>query len=189
MYNSIQNKFQDKEDINKGQKIRILLADDHKLIRVGLKSLFTKHEDMTVVSEAENGKDAVEKIKTPEDLEKTLKEILDYALSKGIIREDSVVFKDLFDTRIMNTLLEKPSSIIKEFWDRYKISPKDATDYYYAFSKASDYIRTYRIKKDMKWVVNTEYGDMDITINLSKPEKDPKMIALAKTVKSTSYPK
>lgn len=169
-----------------------------KLVNYGLEKKLVKPEDkiytinmllMELGLDAYEEPETVEKIKTPEDLEKTLKEILDYALSKGIIREDSVVFKDLFDTRIMNTLLEKPSSIIKEFWDRYKISPKDATDYYYAFSKASDYIRTYRIKKDMKWVVNTEYGDMDITINLSKPEKDPKMIALAKTVKSTSYPK
>lgn len=169
-----------------------------KLINYGLEKKLVKSEDeiytinmllMELGLDAYEEPEAVDEIKTPEDLENTLKEILDYALSKGLIREDSIVLKDLFDTRIMNTLLEKPGSIIKEFWDKYKISPKDATDYYYELSKASDYIRTYRIKKDMKWAVSTEYGDMDITINLSKPEKDPKMIALAKTVKSTSYPK
>lgn len=169
-----------------------------KLINYGLEKKLVKPEDeiyttnmllMELGLDAYEEPEAVDEIKTPEDLENTLKEILDYALSKGLIREDSIVLKDLFDTRIMNTLLEKPGSIIKEFWDRYKISPKDATDYYYELSKASDYIRTYRVKKDMKWAVSTEYGDMDITINLSKPEKDPKMIALAKTVKSTSYPK
>ncbi len=169
-----------------------------KLINYGINKKLIKPEDkvyttnmllMELRLDSYEEPEVVDDIATPEDLENTLKEILDYALHYGIIEEDSVVLRDLFDTRIMNVLLEKPGSIIKEFWDKYKISPKDATDYYYEFSKASDYIRTYRIKKDMKWVVNTEYGDMDITINLSKPEKDPKMIALAKTVKSTSYPK
>lgn len=135
----------------------------------------------------------VEKVTSPEnnplDLEKTLKGILDYAVANGIITEDSVILRDLFDTKIMNTLVPRPSQVIKTFWEKYKISPKEATDYYYELSKASDYIRTYRIKKDMRWVVPTEYGDIDITINLSKPEKDPKMIALAKTMKSSSYPK
>lgn len=131
----------------------------------------------------------VSDICTPEELELTLQDILDYAVNAKLIEEDSIVLRDLFDTRIMNTLMPKPSQVIKTFRDKYNTSPKEATDYFYDLSRASDYIRTYRVKKDMKWVAPTEYGDIDITINLSKPEKDPKMIALAKTMKSTSYPK
>lgn len=131
----------------------------------------------------------VKKIETPSDLEETLKGILDYALEKNIIEEDSVVLKDLFDTKIMNALMPRPGEVIRAFGVKYEKSPKEATDYYYHLSKASDYIRTYRIARDKKWVVSTEYGDIDITINLSKPEKDPKMIALAGTMKSSSYPK
>lgn len=131
----------------------------------------------------------VKSIETPEDLEETLKGILDYAVEQGIIRQDSIVLRDLFDTRVMNVLVPKPSQVIHTFWEKYKESPKKATDYYYELSKATDYIRTYRITKDIKWVVPTEYGNIDITINLSKPEKDPKMIALAGTMKSASYPK
>lgn len=131
----------------------------------------------------------VKKIKTPSDLEETLKGILDYALEKNIIEQDSVVLKDLFDTKVMNALMPRPGEVIRIFREKYEKSPKEATDYYYRLSKASDYIRTYRIARDKKWVVSTEYGDIDITINLSKPEKDPKMIALAGTMKSASYPK
>lgn len=131
----------------------------------------------------------VKKIETPSDLEETLKGILDYALEKNIIEENSVVLKDLFDTKIMNALMPRPGEVIGTFWEKYEKSPKEATEYYYHLSKASDYIRTYRIERDKKWVVSTEYGDIDITINLSKPEKDPKMIALAGTMKSSSYPK
>lgn len=131
----------------------------------------------------------VQKIETPSDLEKTLKGILDYALEKNIVEQDSVVLKDLFDTKVMNALMPRPGEVIRAFREKYKKSPKEATDYYYGLSKASDYIRTYRIARDKKWVVSTEYGDIDITINLSKPEKDPKMIALAGTMKSSSYPK
>lgn len=131
----------------------------------------------------------IKRIETPQDLEETLREILCYAVEKGIIETDSVVFRDLFDTKVMNALVPKPSQVIREFWKRYEDSPKEATDYYYELCKATDYIRTYRIQKDMKWIAPTEYGDMDITINLSKPEKDPKMIALAGKMKSSSYPK
>lgn len=131
----------------------------------------------------------VKKIETPEDLEETLKGILDYVLKQGIIQQDSVVLRDLFDTKVMNVLVPKPSQVIHTFWEKYQESPKAATDYYYELSKATDYIRTYRIIKDKKWAVPTEYGDIDITINLSKPEKDPEMIALAGTMKSSAYPK
>lgn len=131
----------------------------------------------------------VKKIETPADLEETLEGILAYALERGIVEEDSVVLRDLFDTKVMNVLMPRPGEVIKTFREKYERSPKEATDYYYHLSKASDYIRTYRIARDKKWVVSTEYGDIDITINLSKPEKDPKMIALAGTMKSSSYPK
>lgn len=131
----------------------------------------------------------VPRIETAEDLEKTLCEILDDAAERGILKENTIVYRDLFDTRLMNTLVPRPSQVIRIFREKYAISPKTATDYYYDFSQASDYIRTYRIKKDVKWVVPTEYGSLDITINRSKPEKDPKMIALAGTMKSSSYPR
>lgn len=122
------------------------------------------------------------------DLESTLKELLDYAVSKGII-EDSIVYRDLFDTKLMNTMVKRPSEVIGEFKEKYKVSPKEATDYYYKLSKDTDYIRRYRVKKDLKWVTNTPYGDIDITINLSKPEKDPKAIAAARAMKQSGYPK
>lgn len=122
------------------------------------------------------------------ELEPVLKELLDYAAEKGLI-EDSVVYRDLFDTRLMNCLMPRPSQVIKAFKEKYAASPKEATDYYYKLSRDSDYIRRYRVRKDMKWVTKTEYGDIDITINLSKPEKDPKAIAAAKLAKQSGYPK
>lgn len=122
------------------------------------------------------------------ELEPVLKELLDYAVEKGLI-EDSVVYRDLFDTRLMNCLVPRPSQVIKTFKEKYAASPEEATDYYYKLSRDSDYIRRYRVCKDMKWVTKTEYGDIDITINLSKPEKDPKAIAAAKLAKQSGYPK
>lgn len=122
------------------------------------------------------------------DLETILKDILDYAVENGLC-ENSVVYKDLFDTKIMGILTPKPSEVRKNFNKLYETSPRLATDYYYKLSQDSDYIRRYRIKNDVKWITKTEYGDIDITINLSKPEKDPKAIAAALKMKSTSYPK
>ena len=122
------------------------------------------------------------------DLESTLKGLLDEAVKIGII-EDTVTCRDLFDTRLMNCLMPRPAQIQKEFWDRYEKDPQEATDYFYKLSQDSDYIRRYRVKKDRKWTVESEYGTIDITINLSKPEKDPKEIAAAKLAKSSSYPK
>lgn len=122
-------------------------------------------------------------------LEKTLNSMVDYAVEKGIVKEDSIVYRDLFDTKIMGKLIPRPSEVIHTFWEKYKESPKTATDYYYKLSQDSDYIRRYRIKRDLKWTTKTEYGDLDITINLSKPEKDPKAIAAAKLMKQSGYPK
>ena len=118
-----------------------------------------------------------------EDLEEILKELLDGAFKKGILKENSVVYRDLFDTRIMSMLLPRPGEVICKFRELYAKSPKEATDYYYKFSGDTDYIRRYRIKRDMKWEAPTGYGDLTITINLSKPEKDPKAIAAAKLMK------
>lgn len=122
------------------------------------------------------------------ELEDILGAILNYAIENGLC-EDGIVARDLFDTKIMGLLTPKPSEVIAKFDKLYKASPKDATDYYYDLSRASDYIRTYRVKNDQKWITKTEYGDIDITINLSKPEKDPKAIAMALKMKNSSYPK
>ena len=123
-------------------------------------------------------------------LEETLKELLDYAHESGVLPEDSVVFRDLFDTRLMNCLMPRPSEVVRTFWELYNgQSSQAATDYYYKLSQDSDYIRRYRVCKDMKWVTSTKYGDLDITVNLSKPEKDPKAIAAAKLAKQSGYPK
>ena len=104
-------------------------------------------------------------------LEEILKELLDYAAEKGILENNSVVYRDLFDAKLMNCLMPRPSEVSRNFWELYERSPKEATDYFYKLSQDSDYIRRYRVCKDMKWVAATEYGDLDITVNLSKPEK------------------
>ena len=122
------------------------------------------------------------------ELYEILKVMLDYACEKGLI-EDSVTYRDLFDTRIMNCMMPRPSEVIKKFNSLYAENPEKATEYYYELSRKSDYIRTYRVRNDMKWLAPTPYGDMDITINLSKPEKDPKAIAAAAKMKAASYPK
>ncbi|MBQ8970563.1 MAG: UDP-glucose--hexose-1-phosphate uridylyltransferase, partial [Lachnospiraceae bacterium] len=136
--------------------------------------------------EPENREEVREKAK---DLEQLLKEICDYAAENHLIENDSVVYRDLFDTQVMNCFVPRPAEVIRTFREKYKSSPKEATDYFYELSRASDYIRDYRIKKDIRYVYASEYGDMDITINLSKPEKDPKAIAAAGRAKQSGYPK
>ena len=123
-----------------------------------------------------------------EDLEEILAGILDYACEKGLC-DDGITARDIFDTRIMGALTPMPREIIKTFWEKYAADPVAATDWYYKLSCDTDYIRRYRIKKDMRWVYDGEYGPIDITINLSKPEKDPKAIAAAKNAPQSSYPK
>ena len=122
------------------------------------------------------------------DLETILANLLNIAVERGII-EDNVVYRDLFDTKLMNCLLPRPAQVQVAFWEKYAISPEKATDYYYKFSQDSDYIRRYRVAKDLKWKVDSPYGEIDITINLSKPEKDPKAIAAARNAAASSYPK
>lgn len=122
------------------------------------------------------------------ELEEILKGLLDFACSKNII-PDSIAYRDLFDTKLMACLTPRPSEVIAKFKADYAVSPVTATDNYYKLSRDTDYIRRYRISKDIKWKTETEYGELDITINLSKPEKDPKAIAAAKNAKQSGYPK
>ena len=124
-----------------------------------------------------------------ESLEELLNRLLDYAYEKGILKENSVVYRDLFDTKIMGMLMPRPGEVIHKFQSLYEKDAKAATDYYYTLSQDSNYIRRYRIRRDMKWTAETEFGELDITINLSKPEKDPKAIAAAKLAKQSGYPK
>ena len=151
--------------------------------------IFTMNSLLEVLGLDEMKEDVTEAKIEEISLEEILKYILEYAVNQGII-EDDITSKDLFDTRIMSKLLPRPSTVIQKFWDIYeKDSPRAATDFYYKFSQDTDYIRRYRVCKDQKWVTKTEYGDLDITINLSKPEKDPKAIAAAKLAKQSGYPK
>lgn len=123
-----------------------------------------------------------------EELEDILKGLLDIAVDKGLI-EDSIVNRDLFDTRLMNAITPRPGEVIRKYQEKFARSPKDATDWFYKFCGDSDYIRRYRAKKDVKWTVDTDFGVLDITINLAKPEKDPKAIAAAAKMAQSSYPK
>ncbi|BCZ48759.1 galactose-1-phosphate uridylyltransferase [Clostridium gelidum] len=126
-----------------------------------------------------------ESLETPTPI---LENILDYAAEQNLI-ENTVTERDLFDTEIMNCVMPRPSEVISKFNKLYEASKEKATEYYYNLSIASNYIRKDRIDNNIVWKSATEYGDLDITINLSKPEKDPRDIAKAKLVKSSSYPK
>ena len=125
-----------------------------------------------------------------EALPQILAEMLDYAAEQMLIPDNTITYRDLFDTKIMSMLVPRPSEVVRRFYDLYeKESPQAATDYFYKLSRDTDYIRRYRVKKDLKWIADTEFGTLDITINLSKPEKDPKAIAAAKLAKQSGYPK
>ncbi|MCI8615733.1 MAG: UDP-glucose--hexose-1-phosphate uridylyltransferase [Lachnospiraceae bacterium] len=168
-----------------GQKTGLVPDEDKIYVTNQLLELF-KLDELEEISEEKEAE--IEKTNV-EDLENILADMTDYAYENGILTENSVVYRDLFDTKIMNILMPRPSEVIRTFQDYYKQDSRKATDYYYKFSSDSDYIRRYRIKKDVKWVAATEYGDLDITINLSKPEKDPKAIAAARLAKQSGYPK
>ncbi len=137
--------------------------------------------------------DGVDKIPTLEididSLPDILAEIINFAVSKKIIKNDTTTERDLFDTRLMDVLTPRPHEVVNKFNELYKKSPKEATDWYYKFSQDTNYIRRNRIKSDLKWTYKSKYGDLDITINLSKPEKDPKEIAAARNEEATGYPK
>ena len=129
-----------------------------------------------------------EKLGKPRKLQLILDDLLEYALSQGILEDDTVTMRDLLDTKIMGILTPAPSVVRKIFEEKYQVSPKAATEFYYHFSQTTNYIRTDRIIKDEKWETDTEFGKMDITINLSKPEKDPRDIAKAGTARKSGYP-
>ena len=128
----------------------------------------------------------VERLDSPVEI---LEEILDWAAENNRLQENTVTYRDLLDTKIMGCLVPRPSEVIRIFNEKYQQNPKEATQYFYQLSKQSHYIRTDRIAKNEHWYSPTPYGDMEITINLSKPEKDPKAIAAAKQLKQSSYPK
>ena len=123
------------------------------------------------------------------ELAPVLEELLDDAHARGVLTENSVVYRDLFDTELMGRLTPRPALVTNLFQKLYERNPKKATDWYYKFSQDTNYIRRDRIAKDMQWKAPTEYGDLDITINLSKPEKDPKAIAAAKNLPASAYPR
>lgn len=123
------------------------------------------------------------------ELEEILADMLDWAYEHGVLEENSVAYRDLLDTKLMGALVPAPSVVIRKFRELYQESPQKATEFYYQFSCDTDYIRRYRIARDQKWTTETEYGVLDVTINLSKPEKDPKAIAAARNAKQSAYPK
>ena len=123
------------------------------------------------------------------ELAPVLEELLDDAHARGVLAENSVVYRDLFDTEIMGRLTPRPAQVIEMFQTLCARDPKAATDWYYTFSQNTNYIRRDRIARDMQWKAPTEYGDLDITINLSKPEKDPKAIAAARDLPASNYPR
>lgn len=122
------------------------------------------------------------------NLDNILDNLLDIACEMKLI-EDSITYRDLFDTKLMNFIMPRPSQVSEIFWKKYSNSPKEATNFYYDFSTKTNYIRKSRVEKDLKWTVPSQYGEIDITVNLSKPEKDPKAIAAAGKAASSSYPK
>ena len=172
----------------------MLYENIKKLVEYGIKTGLTPECERVYTTNllldlfGENNYEDVETDMENLDLEEILAGLLEEAKERGLV-EDSVVFRDLFDTKLMNFLLPRPAQVQQEFWKEYEKSPEAATEFFYKFSQDSDYIRRYRVKKDMKWKVDSPYGEIDITINLSKPEKDPKAIAAAGAAKAVSYPK
>ena len=164
------------EVVSYGLKHDLVHADDKTYIVNRLLELFRKNEFQWV--------DAQER-----RLEEILTDMNDYAVVHGLIEEDTITNRDLFDTKIMGILTPAPSVVRNMFQQKYMESPKEATDYYYQFSQATNYIRKDRVAKDEKWVTDSEYGPIDITINLSKPEKDPRDIAKAASQQKSNYPK
>ena len=168
-----------------------LLTEEDKIYTTNaLLDLFEVDDIEDEVFKAYETREPMNQEKAEVVLEDILEDMMTYAYENGIMKENSIVYKDLFDTKIMSVLMGRPSEIRAKFKDLYENkSPLAATDYYYKLSCDSNYIRRQRIKKDQKWTTETEYGTLDITINLSKPEKDPKAIAAAKNAKQSSYPK
>ncbi len=167
----------------------LIQPEDRQYTINRLLELFELDELEEAVAEAHEKEPKMTQQTAEEALETILKEMMDYAHAQGILKEDSIVYRDLLDTKIMSLLVPRPSEVIGVFRRLYEEGAQKATDYFYKLSCDTDYIRRYRIKKDLKWVTDTEFGELDITINLSKPEKDPKAIAAAKLAKQSGYPK
>ncbi len=166
-----------------------------KLVQYGINTGLISEEDkiyaVNRILEVLN-KDSYEPDKQAEqeiNLEDVLNELLDYAAEQGLLEHNTIGYRDLFDTKLMGCLTPRPSEVNQKFWQLYNESPKAATEYFYQFSQNTDYIRCYRIKKDVRWKTESPYGEIDLSINLSKPEKDPKAIAAAKSAKQSGYPK
>lgn len=164
------------------------------LLDYGIKNNLITEDDVFVVRNElmetlclTNWKESVSKPEA-DSIDDILASIVDYACKQGII-PNTANSRDLFDTKIMGLMTPMPREVIREFNKRYKVSPEEATDWYYKYSQGSNYVRAGRIAKDLKWTYETEYGTLDITINLSKPEKDPRDIAAAKKQRASAYPK
>lgn len=165
-----------------------------ELIRYSLEKNIIEKEDeayATCSLMAVFGVDSYEVCELPEkrELSEILSDALDYAFERGLMESDGVVSRDLFDTKIMGALTPRPSEVIRKFYSLYREDPALATDYFYALAINTNYIRADRVSRDLKWRVPSEYGDIHISINLSKPEKDPKAIALAKSLPQTDFPR
>ena len=162
------------------------------LVRYGLSKGLIEPCDQTYITNQllmTMGLDSFEPEEAPAmELEDILAGLIDDAVARGVCA-DNITARDLFDTKLMGVLTPLPREVRAKFAARYAEGPQKATDWYYAFSQDTDYIRRYRIKKDLRWKTETEYGALDITINLSKPEKDPKAIAAAKSAPQSGYPK
>ncbi len=157
----------------------LICNEDEIYVRNRILELFKldEYEEVTVVKED---------VDHPQGI---LDPMLDYAYEKGILEENTVTYRDLLDTKIMDCFMPRPSDLRKGFVADYRISPQLATENYYKLSMASNYIRKERTDRNVSWKTQTEFGELEITINLSKPEKDPKAIAAAKNIKATAYPK
>ncbi len=167
----------------------------YELVEYGIKTKLIEESDrayatariMEIMNMSDIKQEAVPRAERP--LAQILSVLLDAAYERGLFESNTVVFRDLFDTKLMGALVARPSEVISKFESLYKTSPEAATDYFYKLSCDSNYIRCDRIVKDLKWRVPSEYGEIDITVNLSKPEKDPKAIAAAKLLPQSDYPK
>lgn len=164
-----------------------------ELVRYGMTNELIAEDDKVYVInrllELFDKKDFVWSDEKVRSIHMILEDMMKYAIEKGIMEDDTITSKDLFDTKIMGLITPMPSQVREKFKGLYTESPKLATDYYYKLSQDTNYIRRDRIEKDEKWTTDTEYGQIDITINLSKPEKDPRDIVKAATAKKNDYPK
>lgn len=173
-----------------------IFTEIKRLIHYGLdKGLIMKEDEIYVrnkileilkIDEYKEVEIEKKEIKNPQEI---LDKILDYACENGILKENTITYRDLLDTKIMDCFVPRPSVVIERFRQDYKESPQKSTDNFYKLSKDSNYIRTERTDKNISWKASTDFGEIDITINLSKPEKDPKAISAAKELKNSSYPK